>query len=260
MTPRFAGKVCVVTGASYGIGYAVAARFLEEGAHVVICSRDPDNVNRACEALGQISDRIEGQAVDISERDAVAAFAEHITGRHGAVDVLVNNAFSQVGARVAESTDEQWLGNFAATLHGTFFMSRAMIPLMRGRNGAIVIISSVTGSLVVPGTAGYGGAKAGIEQISRVIAVEEARNGIRCNTVTVGGVATPALDKLVHGNYDLVGKNVPLGRVAQPAEIAAVVAFLASQDASYVTAATLRADGGLSAVMNQAIDQSSYES
>ena len=140
-------------------------------------------------------------------------------------------------------------------------MTRALLPLMRGRgHGAIVNISSVTGSLVLPGTAGYGAAKAGLEQLTRVIAVEEAPHGIRCNVVVVGGVATPALDKLVHGNYDLVSGNVPLKRVAQPREIAAVVAFLASDEASYVTAATLRADGGLGACMNQNIDQSDYQS
>jgi meso-butanediol dehydrogenase/(S,S)-butanediol dehydrogenase/diacetyl reductase len=257
---RFTDKVCVVTGGTYGIGFAVAERFLREGGRVVICSRDAKNVDQACLSLVKISERIDGKAVDISNRGAVDTFAEHISKRYGAVDVLVNNAFSQVGGTVAQTTDEQWHGNFAATLHGTFYMSRAMIPLMRGRDAAIVIISSVSGSLVVPGTAGYGAAKAGIEQLARVLAVEEAANGIRCNVVMVGGVATPALDKLVHGNYDIVGRNVPLGRVAQPSEIAGVVSFLASQDASYVTAATLRADGGLGAVMHTTVDQSNYQS
>jgi NAD(P)-dependent dehydrogenase (short-subunit alcohol dehydrogenase family) len=257
---RFTDKVCVVTGGTYGIGYATAERFLRDGGRVVICSRDAKNVDTACSSLSKISPRVDGKPVDISDRNAVDRFSQHIASQYGTVDVLVNNAFSQVGGQVSQSSDQQWLANFAATLHGTFYMSRAMIPLMRGRDSAIVIVSSVTGSLVVPGTAGYGAAKAGIEQFARVLAVEEAVNRIRCNVVIVGGVATPSLDKLVHGNYDIVSKTIPMGRVAKPSEIAGVITFLASADASYVTAAIIRADGGLGAVMHTTVDQSDYQS
>lgn len=262
MPGEFEDKVCVVTGGSYGIGYAAAAHFLREGAHVVICARGKQRLEEARKELAEISARIEAHVVDMADAQAVARFAEAIGKNHRGIDVLVNNAFSQVGATVAETTVEQWLANFAATLHGALYMSRAAIPLLRKRGGgAIVNISSASGSRVTIGTSGYGAAKAGLEQLTRVIAIEEAGHGIRCNAMVVGGVATPALDKLVQGNYDLVGRSVPLRRVADPAEIANVIGFLASEKASYVTAATLHVDGGLSAVLaTQNIDQSHYQS
>lgn len=261
MAGAFSGRTCVVTGGSYGIGYATAARFLREDADVVICARNPEKLAQAQASLSEISDRCSSFALDISDLDGVTAFAASIEELGNGADVLVNNAFSQVGATVADSTTEQWLANFAATLHGTYYMTRALIPMLRrsGR-GAIVNISSLSGSLVVPGTSGYGAAKAGVEQLTRVTAIEEARHGIRSNALVVGGVATPALDKLVGGNWDLVGRGVPLGRVAQADEIANAIAFLASDQASYVTAAVLHADGGLNAVMAQNVDQSEYHS
>jgi len=251
MSDEFEGKVCVVTGSSYGIGYAAAAHFLREGGHVVICARGRERLEEARKELSEIGPRVHAYVVDMSDANAVALFAETVEKNHKGIDVLVNNAFSQDGAIVAETTTEQWLENFAATIHGALYMSRAAIPMMRKRGGgAIVNVSSISGSRVTTGSSGYGAAKAGLEQLTRVIAVEEAGYGIRCNAIVVGGAATPALDKSVQGHYELVWKGIPMQRLADPVEVANVIGFLASGKASYVTAATLHVDGGWSAVLN----------
>jgi meso-butanediol dehydrogenase/(S,S)-butanediol dehydrogenase/diacetyl reductase len=261
MSSEFKGKVCVVTGGSSGIGLATAARFAEEGAEVIVCARDKARLAAAAESLRASGGTIHEHVLDVSDSQAVERFMGVIAARHAGVHVLVNNAFSQIGGTVAATSIKEWHDNFGATLHGALYMTHGIIPLMRKvGGGAIVNVSSVSGVVVTPGTAGYASAKAGLQQLTRVVAVEEAKYGIRANAIIVGGVDTPALKKTIPDGYDNFAKLVPVGRVGMPAEVANVIRFLASSQASYVTASLLLVDGGLTAAMGHGIDQSQFKS
>lgn len=260
MSGEFEGKVCVVTGGSSGIGLACAERFAAEGAEVIICARNEERLEQAASAMRSTGGKVKGKVLDVSDADDVDRLVKWLEGEYSRVDVLVNNAFSQVGASVADTSLEQWHNNFGATLHGALYMMRGVIPLMRSAGGgAIVCVSSVSSTVVTPGTCGYAAAKAGLQQLTRVAAIEEAGSGIRANAIIVGGVDTPALQKTLPDGYDDFAKTVPLGRVGKPEEIANVVRFLASPQASYVTAALLVVDGGLTASMGHGISQTEFE-
>lgn len=260
MTGEFQGKVCVVTGGSSGIGLATAHRLAREGAEVVACARDAGRLAEAAAAIRAEGGTVREQVLDVSDADAVERFGQWLATEYPAVDVLVNNAFSQIGGSVAGTSIRQWHDNFGATLHGALYMMRAIIPQMRARGGAIVNVSSVSSTVVTPGTCGYAAAKAGLQQLTRVAAVEEAAHGIRANAIIVGGVDTPALRKTIPDGYDAFSQTVPLGRVGMPDEVANVIRFLASSEASYVTASLLLVDGGLTAAMGHGIDQSDFQS
>lgn len=260
MKRDFENKVCVVTGGSSGIGLATAQRFASEGGEVIVCARDAGRLAKAAADIRAAGGMVREQVLDVSDHAAVERLGTWLAAEYAGVDVLVNNAFSQIGGTVAGTSVQQWHDNFGATLHGALYMMRAIIPLMRGRGGAIVNVSSVSSTVVTPGTCGYAAAKAGLQQLTRVAAVEEAKYGIRANAIIVGGVDTPALQKTIPDGYDDFAKTVPLGRVGMPDEIASVVRFLASNEAAYVTASLLMVDGGLTAAMGHGIDQSDFQS
>lgn len=260
MKGEFEGKVCVVTGGSSGIGLATTQRLVGEGAEVVMCARDAGRLSEAAAAIRAAGGRARERVLDVSDARAVEELRQWLATEYRAVDVLVNNAFSQIGGTVAGTSIEQWHDNFGATLHGALYMMRALIPLMRERGGSIVNVSSVSSTVVTPGTCGYAAAKAGLQQLTRVAAVEEARHGIRANAIIVGGIDTPALQKTIPDGYDAFARSVPLGRVGMPDEVANVIRFLASPQASYVTASLLLVDGGLTAAMGHGIDQSDFQS
>jgi NAD(P)-dependent dehydrogenase (short-subunit alcohol dehydrogenase family) len=235
-------KVCVVTGSTAGIGLHVARQLQAEGARVVTTGRSADGI-------GELH-----VAADITRRDTPDEIMRAATGAFGRIDCLVNNAGGTDIRKLHELTDDDWQASFELNLMSAVRMTRAVLPGMRERGaGAIVNVSSTAGKRPSGGMPDYSVMKAGLLSYSRLVADLYAGDGIRCNAVTPGPTATRAwLDDgglaAQQGNREevlaKVGSGRPLGRLAEPEEIAAVIVFLLSDRASYVTGAAWSADGG----------------
>ncbi|MGH8998305.1 MAG: SDR family NAD(P)-dependent oxidoreductase [Acidimicrobiia bacterium] len=249
MTPRFdlAGLGALVTGGASGLGRAVAARMVSDDARVVVIDRD--GADTAAKELGAVA----GITGDVSDAADVARAVSQAEAALGAVDVLVNNAgINGVGPPKAlhETDDAEWATVMAVNLTGPFLLARAVVPGMIARGGgAIVNVASIAGIASFPLRAPYSATKAGLLSLTRVMAAEYAEAGIRVNAVCPGWIDTPMVRWRLEqpGVTEAVSQTIPLRRVADPAEIAEVVAFLASPAASYVTGAALVADGGMTA-------------
>jgi 3-oxoacyl-[acyl-carrier protein] reductase len=234
-----AGKTVLVTAAAgTGIGYATARRCAEEGARVMLSDQHERRLDEAVDALGTlIGTRPPAKTCDVTREGDVRALVDAALAELGHVDVLVNNAGLGGHARVVEMTDEDWLRVLDVTLTGAFRMTRAVLPHMiaRGR-GAIVNNASVLGWRAQPGQAHYAAAKAGVMAFTRCVAMEAAEAGVRVNAVAPSLAMHAFLSKVTPpGLLEELEAREAFGRAAQPFEVANVIAFLASDLASYMT-------------------------
>jgi glucose 1-dehydrogenase len=243
------GKVAIVTGASQGIGRAIAERFAREGAHVVVNyigdESAGETVERTIIAAG-------GHAIDIhadiSDRADVEDMVEQTVRELGRVDILVNNAGVTAGAPFLEMTDEQWDAVLRVDLRGTFLCTQICARRMAQQgSGSIVNISSIHEDLPFPGFAQYCAAKGGMRMLMRSLALELAPLHIRVNNIAPGAIATPRNELRLNDPADLanITRVIPLARLGTPDEVASVALFLASDRASYVTGSTYYVDGGM---------------
>ncbi len=255
MAGRLQGKVAFVSGGGSGIGAATAIRFAREGAAVVICGRRQAPLDAVVARIAQAGGRAQAVLADVSDErqyvDAIEAAAE----RHGRLDVLVNNAMAYTWGPIDEMSTGDWHANFATSVDGTFWGTRAAMRLMKARGGAIVNLSSICGTLGTPSMSGYSAAKAAIINFTRAAAAEGAAAGIRVNVVIPAVVETPATAGMLADDAArrTTEKLIPMGRVGQPDELASAILFLASDEASYITGAALPVDGGRSAVLVTAL-------
>ena len=257
MHQRFQGKIALVTGASTGIGRAVAIRLAGEGASVVIdYYRGDEDAAAAVEACERAHAEagVRGAGViavqaDVSDEVAVAGLFEQTLQRFGRLDVLVNNAGIQLGSPSEEVDMAAYDAVVNVNLRGAFLCSRAALKhfLSRPGGGAIVNNTSVHELIPKPQYVSYAISKGGMEQMTRTLALEYADRGIRVNSIGPGAIVTPINQAWIDDQQkrQKVEANIPMGRAGTPEEMAAVVAFLASDDASYVTGQTLFACGGL---------------
>jgi|SRR3954447_4183737 len=247
--PNLERKVALITGAASGMGAACAEALHAGGARVVVVDLDGDGGARTAAALDGTF--VQG---DISN----AAFCEQAVAdtveRHGRLDVLVNAAGIMVRTKAVDTADDVYRRVIRVNLDGTFFMCKAAVARMAGQGGgAIVNFSSIWGLWAGANAAAYSAAKGGVSVLTRALALEHGRDNIRVNAVLPGDVDTPLLRAsgrerpLTDDEVAAMGESIPLGRVAQPAEIARVVAFLASDEASYVTGVLMPVDGGYTA-------------
>lgn len=255
MTGRMQGKVAFVTGGGSGIGAATAMRFAQEGATVVICGRRREPLEELAARIGAAGGKADAVVADVSDEAGFVAAIESAAQRHGSLDVLVNNAMAYTWGSIEETSTADWHANFSTSVDGTFWGTRTAMRLMKGKGGAIVNVSSICGSLGTPWMAGYSAAKAAIDNFSRAAAAEGAPQGIRVNVVIPAVVETPATagmlaDAASRRNTD---KLIPMGRVGRPEELANAILFLASDEASYITGASLPVDGGRSSVLVTAL-------
>ncbi len=241
-----AARIAIVTGAADGIGWATAQRFAADGLLVALLDLDGRAAIRRAASLGP--EHI-GLVCDVSAEPAVELAITAVLARYGRIDVLVNNA--GIGDQTVPTLEQDYAAfgrMLDVHLGGAFLMSRAVGRAMLAKgSGAIVNLSSIAGFGGIPGRNAYAAAKAGINGMTRSLACEWARHGVRVNAVAPGYVMTELVEKLrLGGSLDtaLLAGRTPLGRLAQPHEIAAAIAFLASPQASFITGTTLHVDGG----------------
>ena len=241
------GKTAIVTGGSRGIGRAVAIALAEAGASVAIIYAGN---TKAAEETKQAIEEKGAQAMviqcDVSDEKAVADMVKAVKKELGRVDILVNNAGITRDGLLMIMKEEDWQAVLNTNLNGAFHCTKAVSRLMmKQRSGSIINITSVVGETGNAGQANYAAAKAGLIGFTKSVAKELASRNIRCNAVAQGCIATDMTAVLGEDAVDAMVKTIPMGRVAQPEEVAKAVLFLASDDASYITGQTLNVDGGM---------------
>lgn len=246
---RFEGHVVLITGAARGIGAATARRLAEEGAQVLVTDVDLEEAEKTAAAIRELGGRTEAFMCDVGERTSVEAAVAFAVDTFGSLDVLVNNAYGCTpdAPLFEDEPDEKWARDLDLTLTGAYRCCRAALPhLVASGRGAIVSIGSVNG-LQDFGNHAYSAAKAGLVSLTRTLAGHAAPRGVRVNLVAPGTVRTTGWEGR-EADLEVAGGLYPLGRVGEPEDIAAAVAFLASRDAAWITGTTLCVDGGLLAV------------
>jgi dihydroanticapsin dehydrogenase len=253
---RLADRVALITGGASGIGLATAERFLEEGARVVVADLSREGCEAAVAALeGKGHGRPEGVVCDVSDAESVARLVAGVMTAHGRIDILFNNAGIFVPNELHEVAVEEWDRILRVNLTSVYLVSKHVLPHMLARGkGAIVNNSSVAGLVGDLRSAAYCATKGAVAQLTRAMALDYARRGIRVNAICCGEIDTPLfvreagqLGLTVEEFRARLGEAHPIGRIGRPREAADAVVFLASDEASFVTGALLTVDGGYSA-------------
>lgn len=244
-------RVAIVTGGSKGLGREMAGALASQGANVVICSRNREEVETAAnEITGESGNQAIGIAADVTKRDNIEALVEKTVQQFGKIDILVNNAGAGLRKPILQLTDEEWSRALRVNLDSPFMMSRAVAPhMIKAGYGRVINISSALGAIALPERAAYCSTKGGLIQLTKVMALEWALNGITANAICPGPFRTPYNLHLEDNAelYESYLRLIPQHRWGELSEIRAAVVYLASAEASFVTGTALFVDGGWTA-------------
>jgi 3-oxoacyl-[acyl-carrier protein] reductase len=244
---RLENKVCIITGAANGIGFATAQKISNEGGLAVICDINLEKVNLAVEAINQAGGRAEGYVMNVTDRPNVDAVVQTLMDKHGQIDVLINNAGITKDARLVNMTEEQFDAVVDVNLKGVFNCAQAVAPhMLKAGKGSIVNASSVVGLYGNFGQTNYAATKFGVIGFTMTWARELGPKGVRVNAVCPGFIETNMLASVPEDVLDGIRQRSWLRRLGKPEELANVYAFLASDESSYVNGITLEASGGIS--------------
>lgn len=239
------GKVAVVTGAGQGIGRGIAVKLAEKGADVIVSDINAQTARQTAEEVKALGGRTLAVEVDVARRSQVENMVTNVVAELGKIDILVNNAGIARSATLLKLTDEAWDEVLDVNLKGIFYTTQAVAPhMMNARYGKIINISSIYGRTGTIGDSNYVASKAGIVGFTKSVARELARHNINVNAILPGMVDTPLLQGIPDEYLRPMIKEIPLRRVGTPEDIGHVAAFLASDEASYITGATIEVTGG----------------
>jgi len=238
------GEVALVTGASRGIGAAIAARLASDGARVIGTATTAEGAQRISQSLAAQGGR--GAVLDVASQDSIDALIEDIESREGPIEILCNNAGITRDTLLLRMKQEDWDAVIQTNLASVFRLSKAVLRgMMKSRKGRIISIASIVGLTGNAGQANYAAAKAGMIGFTKSLAREVGSRGITANVIAPGFIDTDMTRSLNDAQRASLSAQVPLGRLGQPADIAAAVAFLASAEAAYITGETLHVNGGM---------------
>ena len=243
---RYDGRIALVTGASRGIGEAIARRLAAEGAIVLAAARSTSLLDRVVADISKAGGRARVLELDVSLPDSIEAAMKSALEEFGQIDVLVNNAGIAEDNLILRMSREAWDRVLMTNLTGAFLLIQAVVKgMVRKRYGRIVNVTSVVGLMGNAGQANYAAAKAGLVGLTRSVARELGSRNVTCNAVAPGFIATAMTDRMTEQSREALSGQIPLQRLGAPDDVAGAVAFLASEDAAYVTGAVLNVSGGL---------------
>jgi 3-oxoacyl-[acyl-carrier protein] reductase len=240
-------KIAIITGGSRGIGLETARELVRRhGMHVIVADIAADQINQLGETFGEGAEHVEGHVVDVTDSDAFTKLVDDVAERHGRIDVLVNNAGITRDGLLMRMSDEDFDRVITVNLKSAFIGTRAVSKyMMRQKGGVIVNISSYAGVAGNRGQANYSSSKAGLLGLTKSTAKELAGKNVRCNAVAPGFIRTDMTDAVPQQAKDVAMTLIPLKRMGDAVDVARAVAFLASDDAVYITGQVLSVDGGM---------------
>lgn len=239
------GKIAIVTGAGRGLGRGIARKLAQEGAVVVACDVALENVQETVKLIDTEGGKAKAMACNVASLQDVEALFQSVIGEYGQVDVLVNNAGINRDSMIHKMSIEQWDQVIAVNLTGTFYMTQAAVKHMRERDSGRIINISSASWLGNVGQANYAASKAGVVGLTKTVAREVAKKNVTCNAICPGFIDTDMTRGVPEKVWDIMVSKIPMGRAGSPEDVANLIAFLASDEASYITGEVINVGGGM---------------
>jgi 3-oxoacyl-[acyl-carrier protein] reductase len=237
------GKIALITGATGGIGQAIAKQMKDRGAKLILSGTRENVLNQMVKDLG---DDVKSVVSNLQDKDSIVSMAKDAEACHGKIDILVNNAGITIDGLLMRMKDEDWDTVINVNLTACMRLTRQVLRgMLKRRYGRIIFISSIVGYTGNAGQSNYSASKSGLIGLSKSLAAEVASRGITCNLVAPGFISTPMTDKLTEDQKNNIIKNIPVDRLGSPQDISAACVYLASEESSFITGTTLHVNGGM---------------